>query len=504
MSETIILNRICTGEYLDEGSNLGHEVVNLFKADNGQYFVYLMPEGTYPVSRKNNKVEAVYFTKGNNKRCVEVIAAAIGIETVFEPCEGGKCLSLSELDKIGDELSNIEKLSELKAMLKSLNKEKLYAWLDTKVFLQKKLSEDFKKEDLKAKAEQLYDFAKIIKDNHNLRTAICRRAEHINQLWYIIENDVRYGGVLVNELFKYNSTEKYGMSIYLTFKADRIVKPKNPMYLFVGDVSDESGDLSSVPYASYIELCGRKRLSTTALASFIEQKNETANYKLLLGKINDINLWGEKLDYYKPINAESDDFTFLTIIKKEYDELVFSNMFQYFFMHKSYRHLFIELLKEKSGVTLSDSYTVKREEANIDLLVIDNKEKSVVVIENKVRSGLNGLVYDENNKIIGTQLGKYKKYVEKEYPDMKHNFYVFKPNYSIITEKELEGYTAVTYEEIAEKLEEGVKKHTTTATDVYFSDFVKALKIHSSKDDKRYEETMRRRLQSVIDSQKNN
>ena len=60
MSDTIILNRICTGDYLDEGANLGHEVVNLFKADNGKYYVYLMPDGTYIESREKDKVRVIY------------------------------------------------------------------------------------------------------------------------------------------------------------------------------------------------------------------------------------------------------------------------------------------------------------------------------------------------------------------------------------------------------------------------------------------------------------
>ena len=55
MGKTIILNRIYTGDYLDEGANLGHEVINLFRQDNDgndyPYYVYLMSDGTYPSSQ---------------------------------------------------------------------------------------------------------------------------------------------------------------------------------------------------------------------------------------------------------------------------------------------------------------------------------------------------------------------------------------------------------------------------------------------------------------------
>lgn len=499
-SESIILNRICTGDYLDEGSNLGHEVVNLFKADNGEYYVYLMSEGTYPISRKNEKIKAVYLTKGSNKHCVEVVGIAKGLESVLNPEEGFKCLNLKELDNVAKELSEEVELSKLKKRLKSLEKEELFDWLHTESFLKMKPFNDDQKDELKNIAEQLYDFAKkYIKDNNNLCTAICRRAAHIKQLWYIIDNNVRYGGVRVNELFKQNSTEQYGMSIYLTFKAEKIVKPKNPMYL----VTKENYKVETQDDEKKVEniVVNREVLAGTKLLYYIENNKENESYKNLKDYIDKKEYWDENISEYKKINTEESDFTFLTLIRKEYDELVFSNMFQYFFTHKSYRHLFIKLLKDKSKVTLSDSYTVKREEANIDLLIIDKEKNCVVVIENKVRSGLNGLVYDENNNILETQLGKYKSYVENEYPNMKRYFFVFKPNYSIITDKELEGYTAIKYSEIAEKLEEGLNIRTDKATEVYFADFVKALKIHSSKDDKRYEETMRRRLQSVIDSQ---
>lgn len=35
----IVINRMFTGKYLRD--NIGHEVINLFQADNGKYYVYL-------------------------------------------------------------------------------------------------------------------------------------------------------------------------------------------------------------------------------------------------------------------------------------------------------------------------------------------------------------------------------------------------------------------------------------------------------------------------------
>lgn len=40
---TIILNRMYAGSYLDEDENIGHEVINLFRDDNGSNYIYINP-----------------------------------------------------------------------------------------------------------------------------------------------------------------------------------------------------------------------------------------------------------------------------------------------------------------------------------------------------------------------------------------------------------------------------------------------------------------------------
>jgi hypothetical protein len=41
----IILNHMYSGEYL--GDNIGHEIINLFKADDGNNYIYLCKDGKY-------------------------------------------------------------------------------------------------------------------------------------------------------------------------------------------------------------------------------------------------------------------------------------------------------------------------------------------------------------------------------------------------------------------------------------------------------------------------
>jgi hypothetical protein len=127
----------------------------------------------------------------------------------------------------------------------------------------------------------------------------------------------------------------------------------------------------------------------------------------------------------------------LAIAKQQYNELAYSNNFAHFF--KKYPNLWKKFMNENFSQTVKGDFTVvdsskvkeklkdveieddesgekrqlvKRELKNIDLLVIDGK--SVIVIENKIRSGING--YKINDGVMTTQLDKYYEYVKETYP----------------------------------------------------------------------------------------
>lgn len=504
MSKTIILNRICVGDYLDEGNNLGHEVVNMFKPDGRDYYyAYLMADGAYPVSRKNDKVEAVYFTKAINSDCVEVVAVGTGITPVFKPQKGFKCFlgggGKAELDYLFKELLSESELNKVYNETNISEIKTLMSWLNTTSFLAMKPFGDEKKLELKEKSEMLSDLAnKIEKTSHTKRIldlckAIRRRAAHIEQLYYIMENDVRYGGVRVNELFRDNTSEEYGLAIYLTYKVEKIVKPSKATYLITN--KNYLIQRKAVPTHNII-IVDRKRLASTSLASFIEVSEKT-NFERLMKNSKEITEKGSAIEIYKPLLVE-DNFNFLMLIKKEYDELVFSNMFQYFFTHNDYKNLFVDFIKDKLGISLSNSYVVKREQANIDLLVIDDND--VIVIENKIKSGINGIEINEDGDTVQTQLEKYRKYVEKEFADKKHTYLIFMPDYSAISSTELKEYVPVAYSELANAFEEGLFINSDKKNEVYFEDYLKAIKCHSSKTDNRYEDTIRKRMFAMINN----
>ena len=160
---------------------------------------------------------------------------------------------------------------------------------------------------------------------------------------------------------------------------------------------------------------------------------------------------------------------FIGIIRQEYDELTYTNLF--FHIFKSNPELFCNFAKNVLKITAPlNPKTLRfvREEGNIDLL-IDNDDKdndgnkTLIVIENKIKSGINGIRHNEIGEEIGNQLCKYALYtfgkrVEKgndkegytfkgfgekeakikDYKNYNHRyFYIFSPKYKNFNEENI-------------------------------------------------------------------
>ena len=80
MKNAIVLNRMYVGDYL--ASNLGHEIINLFQADNGGNYIYLNSTGDF-VKAHRGKVGYMLFVKYHGIGEVEVIGMATGLNDVY-------------------------------------------------------------------------------------------------------------------------------------------------------------------------------------------------------------------------------------------------------------------------------------------------------------------------------------------------------------------------------------------------------------------------------------
>ncbi len=104
------------------------------------------------------------------------------------------------------------------------------------------------------------------------------------------------------------------------------------------------------------------------------------------------------------------------------------NLLAYYFRYNP--KMFLEFSKEVLNIDdFHDDYEIVREsEGNIDLFIKGSSK--VIVIENKIKSGLNG---KEDNGT--TQLDKYYNYTTeyvRKHKLLEANFYIFLPNYSEI------------------------------------------------------------------------
>ena len=80
MCSTIILCKMYAGRYLEE--NIGHEVINLFRADNDNNYVYINDDGRI-AEKYNNTVSAVLLIRYVEEGVFEVIAKAEDLEQVL-------------------------------------------------------------------------------------------------------------------------------------------------------------------------------------------------------------------------------------------------------------------------------------------------------------------------------------------------------------------------------------------------------------------------------------
>lgn len=79
----IVFNRMFAGKYLC--NHIGHEVINLFKSDNGHNYVYIQPYGTYHAKFKE-RIGYVLLVRGvAGKKALEVLGLATELIDVFDP-----------------------------------------------------------------------------------------------------------------------------------------------------------------------------------------------------------------------------------------------------------------------------------------------------------------------------------------------------------------------------------------------------------------------------------
>ena len=447
----IIVNRMYVGDYLSWGKNIGHEAINLYKADDGCYYNYLPAYGNIPEERK-------------------------------------KVLKKADITVL---------------MVRNYAKDmwKIIGKLENCVVLDSAYGPKYKKRqpelDGGTHGEVTYD-------------------------------RVTYDGVSIRDLFKGNiETEKNNSDtgeeiepLLATFKAnakdkdkDNLMVPNEPVFITSNEKYENKNKNIYYINANFTKSSLRQYFPEN------HDKNENGDKKPDAFKVLDDII--ENKDLWKPASGEINNpemdssYSFMDIIKQEDNELAFSNMFAHFFT--KYEDLFSKFvedvlnkkhLENKSAenkdkkISLGKDYKIEREKENIDLLITD--AKNCIVIENKIKSLINGIKNDGKNAEDGkikSQLSKYYEYVTKkdeEYKNKNCYFFIFVPDYNdklIDNENYSEGekYTKIKYSDIYGffNKEENKKQFSQY---LYYDEFVKSLKKHAKPYDNSLELEMQRRF----------
>lgn len=135
MGTSIVINRMYVGDYLS--SNLGHEVINMYTADNGKHYLYLNAYGSF-AKKWQSEIGYMLLTKYHCKGCVEVIGKAIGLSDVYSLKDSSnknkEDISEHQVDYIRKEEINYGEVSLLKLFSDAERQSVYVTFVAEKVF----------------------------------------------------------------------------------------------------------------------------------------------------------------------------------------------------------------------------------------------------------------------------------------------------------------------------------------------------------------------------------
>ena len=401
----ILVIKMYNGDYLNEGSNIGHEVINLFRADNGRHYIYCLPGGTIGVS-KDGKVTDILLVQNVGNNTLKVLAR----------------------------INNISSDQHIAKHCK------------------------FSKEEIKQ-----------------------------NVINYALEQNVTYNQKPISSIFmanKYKSEQDIS-SVNFTFEveSEQYREPLNDIYL--------------------TSKTGQYALSNTKFrqTEYFTSANKE-DFRTLCALIDDDTIWQNEdtAPFVNNRTPNPDRYTFLTLCHKEYDELSYSNMLAYYLENNP--AILQDFVNKILGLPFKAPFSVKREYKHTDIL-IENADGAAIILENKIKSGINGLSEDGRN-----QLDKYVEEISRQYGLENTYGFVLCPNYNIIkisnyknaaNQHLIARYYTKSKENVIPytKLYDFFSIYKENVNDKYYEDFLKALKLHSSKSDTTLRDIMLERFLAI-------
>ena len=329
-----------------------------------------------------------------------------------------------------------------------------------------------------------------------------RTPEHIDTDAYLAQHPVKYGGVDFVRLFEKNIWEgEFNNYHLITFKTKKLLMPYKNQRIFICDKKYTSNEVNAE--LKDIEF------SRQSPKQYICSDEEIRDYATIEKLINNEKLWDknrkpEKIKLIGKKAKDEENFNYLDIVGRQDDENVFSNLIAYFIGNDG--KLLKDFCKEVLGIDgVSENALVEREKSangpRIDIFIQD--DKYAIVIENKIKSEINGANERHNfdGELIQSQLADYYNYVEKTAQGLTKKYYILMPNYHKIDIKKYkhsEKYQKLEYSDLYEFFAK--HKYHNESEKGYYDDFVKALHRHAEDYyDDQYAEMKRRFIRRLED-----
>ena len=292
-----------------------------------------------------------------------------------------------------------------------------------------------------------------------------------DQKKYIREEKIEYGGVSILDIFG----DAGQQSVYVSYKAESLLKPKKRIIL---QFKHNKQDSEQTEFVKNI-LISNHNFSSTSLHQFIMQ-SEGNDYVELEKIISDPIFWNPSDEKVHLNSLEIREPSLFDICEIQNNENVFSNALAYYIV--KYPDLFGKIFDFKRLISVNREVNAKVKDkkwsketgGRIDLLI--KSEDSYIVIENKIKSGINRVEADKEGE---NQLSRYKKYTEwlEKYDrgsKMSSKLIILCPDYNIPAHPA--DWKRITYSEVCSKLEPSVKNFN----DNDFKAFYHAMKRHSN------------------------
>lgn len=424
----IVLNRMYVGDYL--ASNLGHEIINLYQADNGGNYIYLNSSGDF-VKAHQGQIGYMLFVKYYGIGEVEVIGMATGLKDVY-------CADQQFIGKY-----------------KGVNKE---------IF-------DSQQQYVKAEGGVSYGGVSIFDIFGEAGQQSVFITYKADKVYIPVEGKRMFIRFHVADTTKYPVHESG--DIVVTLQGYQQAKASLKQYIYPDGTY--SGDLAKQDVEKKRGDYGRIRSMLIDNLSLWQETNNRVDY--------------EELDC---VNERK--VTLFDICQIQNDENKFSNTLAYFMLqYRALWSEFFErynldlgdnfvVAREESSKIEDSKYNHKKfpSGGRIDLLVRTNN--NLVIIENKIKSDINSIEED----CEGKQLRRYYNYAvwlskNRGCDDYgkKSRFFILTPKYNIplIEDAEMkELYTIITYADVYDYL---TGKYKEFCSDSNFVAFYEAMYRHT-------------------------